>query len=89
MATERLPGELSSHRVLDTGPSAFDDTSEVTVPAGHVFVLGDNRDRSADSRVPVDLAGVGMVPMTAILSRPMYIHWSVNRAKIGTRLDGQ
>lgn len=87
MLTERLPGEASTHRVLDTGPSEFDNTQEVVVPVGHFFVLGDNRDRSADSRVPAELSGVGMVPLTAIIGRPMYIHWSTDRARVGTRLD--
>jgi signal peptidase I len=84
---ERLPGEPSTHQVLNTGPSEFDNTAEVIIPANHLFVLGDNRELSADSRVPADEAGVGMVAETAVMGRPMYIHWSSDRAKIGTRLD--
>lgn len=84
---EQLPGEPSAHAVFDFGPSAFDDMREVSVPAGHFFVLGDNRDRAADSRAPSDENGVGMVPVTAILGRALYVHWSADRAKIGARLD--
>lgn len=87
LLAERLPGERLSHEVLDTGQSPFDDTQEVTVPRHHFYVLGDNRDRSADSRVSSELGGVGMVPDTAIVGRPLYIHWSSDRAKIGARLD--
>jgi signal peptidase I len=87
MFSERLPSEPSAHRVLDTGPSEFDEMREVAVPANTLFVLGDNRDSSADSRVPSDLGGVGLVPVSAIIGRPMYIHWSDDRSKIGMRLD--
>ena len=85
--TEGLPGERSSHHILDSEASQFDDMREAIGPPGHVFVLGDNRDRAADSRVPPEQLGVGMVPTTAIIGRAMYIHWSSSRAKIGNRLD--
>lgn len=84
---EHLPGETSSHSVLDVGPTDFDEMREVVVPANHFFVLGDNRDRAADSRAPSDMSGVGMVPVTAIIGRAMYIHWSSDRARVGARLD--
>jgi len=87
MLAEQLPGADSPHRVLDMGTFDLDEMPEITVPANHIFVLGDNRDRSADSRVPPERSGVGMVPMDSVLGRPMYVHWSSDRAKIGTRLD--
>ena len=87
ISAEQLPGEASPHRVLDTGLSEFDDMAERVVPADHLFVLGDNRDRAADSRVPAALHGVGMVPLTAVLGRPMFIHWSRDHGRVGTRLD--
>ncbi len=87
MLTEHLPGERSMHRALDAGASEFDDTQEVVVPSNSLFVLGDNRDRSADSRVPPELGGVGMVSVNAVVGMPMYIYWSNDHSKIGTRLD--
>lgn len=49
--------------------SNLDDTRIYTVPAGHFFFMGDNRDNSSDSRVPQTARGVGFVPLKDIVGR--------------------
>jgi signal peptidase I len=84
---ERLPGEPGTHNVLDLGEEPLADALPVRVPPGSMFLLGDNRDRAADSRVPRAEGGVELVQTSAIIGRPLYIHWSSDRSRIGTRIN--
>jgi signal peptidase I len=66
---ETLPGGVTHtiFKLYDHG--RLDDTPEVTVPKDHLFVMGDNRDNSADSRVPLSEGGVGLLPTDNLVGR--------------------
>jgi len=52
---------------------------DVTVPADSLWVLGDNRDRSRDSRYNQDQPGKGFVPMDNVVGRAFVITWPFDR----------
>jgi signal peptidase I len=66
---ETLPGG-KQHVIFKLTPSEpLDNMAEITVPPGHLFVMGDNRDNSADSRVPLRDGGVGLLPVSDLVGR--------------------
>jgi len=71
---EILPGGRS-YTTLDTGNTAGDNTSVYVVPPGRYFMMGDNRDDSADSRFPL-LGGVGFVPAENLVGRAEVLFFS-------------
>lgn len=75
---ETLPGGRS-YVVLDQiDLPAFDDFAEVMVPPGRLFLLGDNRDDSSDSRLPLAAGGIGMLPLDHLIGRALVIYWSTD-----------
>jgi signal peptidase I len=67
---EKPPGG-ASYVIMkaDGGNGPSDNTSEFLVPAGNLFVLGDNRDNSNDSRHQSPTYGVGFVPIELVIGR--------------------
>ena len=71
---ETLPNG-PTYTTLDLQPNGFyDNTPIYTVPAGHYFMMGDNRDNSTDSRV---LSQVGYVPFENIIGRAQIVFFSI------------
>ncbi|RIA43856.1 signal peptidase I [Hephaestia caeni] len=78
--TETLPGGRSYDTIdLEAGYSPGDNYGPITVPADDVFLMGDNRDRSADSRFPLSELGLGgPVPWEYIGGRAEFITFSLD-----------
>jgi signal peptidase I len=71
---ETLPNGVSYY-TLDLQDNGFlDNTPVYTVPAGHYFMMGDNRDNSTDSRV---LSQVGYVPFENLIGRAQLVFFSI------------
>ena len=75
---ETLPSGRS-YDTLDFGITPQDDFGPVIVPVDTMFVMGDNRDNSQDSRFPAQAeGGVGMVPQELLVARASAMVWSTD-----------
>lgn len=81
---ETLPGGVVHNVIERDGDRGFwDNTETYTVPAGHFFMMGDNRDNSTDSR---DLASVGYVPLDNFVGRAEFTFFSIDEGASPWRL---
>jgi signal peptidase I len=72
---ETLPGG-KSYDVLDFGSTFPDNTQPYTVPAGHIFMMGDDRDNSGDSRF--EAGGFGFVRVENIVGKAQFTVFSTD-----------
>ena len=77
-------GHYTDRIILPPGVQPRDNFGPVTVPPGHYFVMGDNRDQSYDSRFWFHGRG-GFVPRQDILGRAFIIYWSWKDESFGVR----
>jgi signal peptidase I len=57
------------------GNKPSDSTFDVTVPKGFIWVMGDHRGASADSRFHTDDPNNGMVPLDKVTGRALFVIW--------------
>lgn len=74
-----INGEKTQEPYIFAGNTPSDTDFNVTVPAGKVWVMGDHRGASGDSRVHQDDINNGMVPVEKITGRAFAVIWPLNR----------
>jgi signal peptidase I len=75
---ETLPGGRT-YEVIDLGITPQDNTPPVVVPEDSLFLMGDNRDNSLDSRFPAMAGqGIGIVPQANLVGRATLMMFSTD-----------
>ncbi len=78
-AKVQINGVAISEPYLPTRAEACGVTFDVTVPEGKIWVMGDNRDNSSDSRYHQDLPSKGFVDKKFVVGRAFVLSWPVKR----------
>jgi signal peptidase I len=75
------PLDESTYLLAGTKPAAGDGGRfDVTVPEGKLWVMGDNRAQSADSRVHIGEQGGGFIPVDDVVGKVFVTVWPPDRA---------
>jgi signal peptidase I len=74
---ETLPGGRS-YLVHDLASTPQDNTEAVLVPEGTLFLMGDNRDNSEDSRFAPEMGGLGLLPVENVVGRAEFTTFSLD-----------
>ncbi|MBI3428641.1 MAG: signal peptidase I [Actinobacteria bacterium] len=80
-------GKALNEPYIFKGDNPSDMNFDVTVPTGKIWVMGDHRGASADSRYHQDDINKGMVPVSKVVGRVVAVIWPSNHAKIISRFD--
>jgi len=75
---ETLPGGRSYYVLDQLSDGPGDNTPEFVIPAGHYFMMGDNRDDSEDSRFPREVGGVGFLPADHLIGEALITFFSTD-----------
>jgi len=72
-------GQPVAEPYLHAGDAASEQPFSVLVPDGRLWLMGDHRSMSADSRSLLGAPGGGMVPLDRVIGRPVQIIWPLDR----------
>ncbi len=76
-----IDGVALDEPYLSAGESPSESPFDATVPEGHLWVMGDNRTASADSRAHLGDPGGGAVPLDHVVGRVVLVWWPLTQSR--------
>ena len=77
----QVNGVSINENYLFPGNTPSDSKFDITVPKGFIWVMGDHRGASADSRFHTDDVHKGFVPLSDVVGRAEFVVWPLNHIK--------